>query len=144
MSNRPQQHSSAYGAWRTTRTVALCPALAVLVAALVMCLGSMAHGADAPAAVPMTAMSATAVRADTSATHHAQTIGHPAGCPAGDVCCAPVTHGVRAVRTTPAGPVSVNLPRMRSLPGPDAPADFPGLPPARGAPDLHVLQVQRI
>ncbi|WP_406464816.1 hypothetical protein OH768_53030 [Streptomyces sp. NBC_01622] len=143
MTSRPQ-HSRAHGAWQTTRTVALCPALAVLFAALVMCLGSMAHGADAPAAVPMTAMSATAVQANTSATPHAKTIVHPADCPAGDVCCDPVAHGVRAVRTAPAEPLPAILPRMQSLSGPDIPASFPGLPPARGAPDLHVLQVQRI
>jgi len=139
-----QTQHRAHGAWRTTRTVALCPALAVLFAALVMCLGSLAHGTDDPAAAPMTTMSATAVPADTSATHHTKTIAHPADCPAGDVCCDPVAHGARAVRTAPTEPLPAILPRVQSLPGPDTPAGLPGLPPARGAPDLHVLQVQRI
>jgi hypothetical protein len=124
--------------------VALCPALAVLFAALVMCLGYAAHGADAPATGPMTTMSATAVQANTSATHHAKTIAHPAGCPAGDVCCDPVAHGVRAVRAATDQPLHAVLPRTLSLPRADAPARFPGLPPVRGAADLYVLQVQRI
>jgi hypothetical protein len=123
--------------------VALCPALAVLFAALVMCLGYVAHGADAPAAAPMTTMSATAVQANTSATQHARTIAHPADCPAGDVCCDPVTHGVRAVRAATDQPLQAVLPRTLSVSRADAPARFPALPPARGAPDLHVLQVQR-
>ncbi|MBK3563602.1 hypothetical protein [Streptomyces sp. MBT62] len=138
-----EQHR-AHGAWRTTRTVALCPALAVLFAALVMCLGALAHATEAPAAAPMTTMSVTAVPADASGTHHARTFADPGGCPAGDVCCDPVAHGVRAVRTAPAEPLPAILPAVRSSLGPGTPARCPALPPARGAPDLHVLQVQRI
>jgi hypothetical protein len=124
--------------------VALCPALAVLFAALVMCLGSMTHSAESPAAAPMTTMSATAAQTHTSATHHATTIAHPADCPAGDMCCDPVAQGVRAVRIAPAQPLSAILPRVQGLPRPDTPARSPGLPPTRSAPNLHVLQVQRI
>jgi hypothetical protein len=123
--------------------VALCPALSVLFAALLMCLGYTAHGTDAPAAALVTTMSATAAKTHTSATHHVATIAHPADCPAGDVCCDPVAHGVRAVRTAPAEPLPAIPPRLQSLVGPDTPARIPGLPPSQGAPDLHVLQVLR-
>ncbi|MFI6407459.1 hypothetical protein [Streptomyces sp. NPDC050548] len=123
--------------------MALCPALAVLFAALVMCLGALAHGTDAPAAASMTTMSGMTVPADTWGNHHGKTFSDPGDCPAGDVCCDPVAHGVRAVRHAPAEPLSAPLPALQGSPGPGTPARCPALPPARGAPDLHVLQVQR-
>ncbi|MFG3364130.1 hypothetical protein ACIPWY_06730 [Streptomyces sp. NPDC090032] len=135
------------GAWWATRVAALCPALGMLLAALVMCLGPAAHGADGS---PPAVASATAV---TSTQHHMQSSTHPDGvetvarrsdCPAGDTCCDPVSRGVRAVLSAPAQPHSAVLPRIPAAAMPDPPPPGPaGLPPAVTATDLHVLQVQR-
>jgi hypothetical protein len=141
MSSRIQRRRR--GAWRTTPVAALCPALALLFAALVMCLGYVAHGTSDQVAAPMTTMSATTAPTTPSATHHVKAIAHPADCPAGDVCCDPVAHGVRAVFAAPTQPLPAILPRIPSLPRPDTPSCSLRPPPTRGAPDLHVLQVQR-
>ncbi|MER5906160.1 hypothetical protein ABT150_39805 [Streptomyces mirabilis] len=140
MSSRPPY--TARGAWWTTRTAALCPALAVLLAALVMCLGYMAHGISDPAAAPATAMSATVAQAHTSTEQH-HVAAHPVDCPAGDVCCDPVAHGVRAVLATPAQPLPTVLPRTPDLPRPGTSSRCAEPPPTGRSPDLHVLQVQR-
>nr|WP_258404854.1 hypothetical protein [Streptomyces sp. F12] len=142
MSSRTTQRRHR-GAWWTTPVAALCPALAVLLAALVMCLGYTAHNASDQAAAPMTTMSATAAQTTPSATHHVKAIAHQADCPAGDVCCNPVAHGVRAVLAAPTQPPPTILPRTPSPPRPDTPLCSTESPPTRGAPDLHVLQVQR-
>ncbi|MFF1688288.1 MULTISPECIES: hypothetical protein [unclassified Streptomyces] len=138
------------GAWWATRVAALCPALGVLLAALVMCLGPAAHGTDgATDSSPPAVASATAV---TSTQHHVQsahpdvveTVARRSDCPAGDTCCDPVSRGVRAVLSAPAQPHSAVLPRIPAAAMPDPPPPGPaGLPPAGTAPDLHVLQVQR-
>ncbi|QQM47428.1 hypothetical protein [Streptomyces liliifuscus] len=141
MSSRTQRRHR--GAWWTTPVAALCPALAVLLAALVMCLGYAAHNASDQAAAPMATMSATAAQTTPSATHHVKVIAHQADCPAGDVCCDPVAHGVRAVLAAPTQPPPAILPPMPSPPRSDTPSCSTDLPPTRGAPDLHVLQVQR-
>ncbi|GHG01713.1 hypothetical protein GCM10018777_10470 [Streptomyces albogriseolus] len=137
-----RQHT-ARGTWWTTRIAALCPALAVLLAALVICLGAVAHGQSTPATASMTTMSATAAPTDTPAEHHATTAAHPSDCLPGDVCCRPAD-GVRAVLATPSQPLPAVLPRMPDLPRqPDTPALSTGPASACLAPDLHVLQVQR-
>lgn len=139
MTNRRQFRPR--GAWWTTRPAALCPALAVLLAALVVCLGPLAHATSAPAAAPATTMSAMAV---SPADHETKTVTQPADCPDGDTCCAPAAHGVHAVLAAPVQPLPVLLPRMPDLPGPpDSAPRRTEPPPATGAPDLHVLQVQR-
>ena len=127
--------------WRTTRLVALCPALAVLLAALVICLGSLPHATSDPADVPMTTMSATAA---TPADHPTKAVTHQADCHAGDTCCTPAAQGVQAVLAAPVQPQPVLLPRTPDLPGPpDSAPRHTEPPPTACAPDLHVLQVQR-
>lgn len=133
------------GAWWAAQ--ALCPALAVLLAAVVMCLGYAEHGGSGDGAVPMAAM--------TDATGLPMAPGDPAGqhavpgvhlgdCPAGDECCASAVHAVAGVLAAPVQTMPVLLPR--SPDGPrwqDGTALLAQPPPASGAPDLHVLQVLR-
>ncbi|MEU5531728.1 hypothetical protein [Streptomyces sp. NPDC020362] len=141
MTSRPQYRPS--DAWRTTRTAALCPALAVLLTMLVICLGAAAHAASDLAAAPMTSMAATQTPSGHPAEHCTVTATQPGDVPGGDMCCAQEAHGVRAVLPTPAQPAPAVLPRIPSNPGPAALTCSLGLTPTRGAPDLHVLQVQR-
>ncbi|WP_210592375.1 hypothetical protein [Streptomyces sp. GESEQ-35] len=136
------QHKSRGTRW-ITRIAALCPALAVLLAALAICLGLAAHSQSAPATGAMTTMSAAAVVTDVPAEHHAPASAHPADCHPGDACCHPVV-GVRAVLATPVQYVPAILPRMPDLPRqPDTSSRTAAPAPACRAPDLHVLQVQR-
>ncbi|MFL5994952.1 MAG: hypothetical protein ACJ736_11685 [Streptomyces sp.] len=132
-------------AWRTTRIAAPCPALAVLFVALLVCLGFAAHADSGDHAAAMTSLSArAAVAAGTPAEHGSVPTTHPGGCPAGDACCAPAVHGVGGVLAAPAQPLPAILPRMPHLPTrQDGPAFLAQAPPTGGAPDLHVLQVQR-
>ncbi|MFJ5033838.1 hypothetical protein ACIQB5_38555 [Streptomyces sp. NPDC088560] len=141
MSGRPQCRPRS--AWRSTPAAALCPALAVLLMALVMCLGSVARSAGDHAPAHMTAMSAVRTSPEGPAEHHALRVTHPGHCPTGDMCCAQDTQAARAVLPATAQPVPGVLPRNPSLPGPATLACALGLTPTRGAPDLHVLQVQR-
>lgn len=138
------QHT-ARGLWWTTRIAALCPAVGVLLAALVICLGLVAHGHSALAHASMTTMSAaTAVPSSTPAEHHATTAAHPSGCLPGDVCCRPAADDVRAVLATPAHPLPAVLSRMPDITRqPDTSSRFTEAASACRAPDLHVLQVQR-
>ncbi|MFB7992779.1 hypothetical protein ACFC4G_08100 [Streptomyces sp. NPDC056002] len=138
------------GAWWATRIAALCPALSVLLAALVMCLGPAAHGADGMA--DGTLPTASSVTAGGAAHHHAQsvyphaveTVARRGDCPAGDRCCDPASRGVRAVLSAPVQPHSAVLPRMPAAARPEIPPQGPsGVPPSGTAPDLHVLQIQR-
>ncbi|MPY62565.1 hypothetical protein [Streptomyces spongiae] len=129
---RSQAEHTTSGAWGSTRIVALCSALLVLLATLVMCLGSVSHGDSGPVGTWMTS------------THHGTTGAHPADCPYGDVCCGPSTDGVRAVLAAPVQPVPAVLPRMPRLPAPGASSRCAEPTPAGRSPDLHVLQVQRI
>ncbi|MGW6140640.1 hypothetical protein ACWFRM_27865 [Streptomyces sp. NPDC055144] len=138
------------GAWWATRIAALCPALSVLLAALVMCLGPAAHGTDGmadgslPTATSVTAGSATQPHAQSAQPHTVETVARRGDCPAGDRCCDPVSRGVRAVLSAPAQPHSAVLPRVPAAATPDAPPpSLSGLPPSGTAPDLHVLQIQR-
>lgn len=139
-----RQHTARGTRW-TTRIAALCPALAVLLAALVICLGFLAHGqSDAPAIASTTTMSATAIPTGTPVEHHATTAAHPSGCLPDDVCCSPAADGVRAVPAAPAQPLPAVLPRMPDIPKQlDTPSRFADPAPTCRAPDLHVLQVQR-
>ncbi|MEU9542736.1 MULTISPECIES: hypothetical protein [Streptomyces] len=146
MSSRTQH--TARGAWRTTHIAALCPALAVLLAALVICLGPAAHAASGDRATSTTAAMTGVFHAQmqtgSPAEHHTMPVAHPGGCPAGDVCCSPAVHGAAAVLAAPVHPLPVLLPRMPSLPRREAgPTLLAKPPPADSAPDLHVLQVQR-
>ncbi|GAA1262529.1 MULTISPECIES: hypothetical protein [Streptomyces] len=138
------------GAWWATRIAALCPALSVLLAALVMCLGPAAHGTDGTADGSLPTV--TSVAAGSATQHHArsaypaavETVARRGDCPAGDRCCDPASRGVRAVLSAPAQPHPAVLPRMPAATMPDAPPPSPsGLPPSGTAPDLHVLQIQR-
>ncbi|MFD4510290.1 hypothetical protein [Streptomyces sp. NPDC058457] len=131
------------GAWRTTRPTALSHALAMLLTALVMCLGPAAHAAADLATAAMTTTSASSTTPGHPTEHRAVQVTHPADCPAGDVCCAQDTHGVRAVLPTAAQPAPALLPRISSLADSAVLACSLGLTPTRGAPDLHFLQVQR-
>ncbi|MET9567422.1 MULTISPECIES: hypothetical protein [Streptomyces] len=126
MSSRTPQRAR-----RVTRDAALCPALAVLLAVLVACLGYVpAHGRTAPAAAPVVTVSVPHERLASPAEH--------------DRCCGLPTHETRAVLPVGAHPLPAVAPRMPVVaPAATAPRG-PVLPPARGAPDLHVLQVQRI
>ncbi|MFJ3620653.1 hypothetical protein ACIPSH_21210 [Streptomyces iakyrus] len=136
------QHT-ARGTRRTTRIAALCPALAVLLAGLVICLGLVGHG-QSTATVSMTTMSDTAVPTDMPAEHPATMAAHQSSCLPGDVCCRPASDGVRAVLAAPAQPLPAILPRMPDLPRqPDTARHAAQPAPACRAPDLHVLQVQR-
>ncbi|MFI1721946.1 hypothetical protein [Streptomyces sp. NPDC020489] len=131
-------------AWQTTRTAALWPALVVLLAALVACLGFAAHADSSQAAASMTMVSAPAIPAAAPADHHAASVAHPADCPAGDVCCVPAGDRVRAVLVAPAQPLHAILPRTPDLPSqPDTTARSTEPVLTGRAPDLHVLQVQR-
>ncbi|WP_217549825.1 hypothetical protein [Streptomyces sp. GbtcB6] len=141
MSSRTQH--GRRGAWRTTRSAALCHALVMLLTALVMCLGPAAHAAADLATAPMTAMPTAGTTPTHPTEHRVVKVTHPGNCPAGDVCCAQDAHGVRAVLPTTTQPAPAVLPRIPSLPGPAALACSLGLTPTRGAPDLHFLQVQR-
>ncbi|MFD9903007.1 hypothetical protein [Streptomyces sp. NPDC059063] len=76
MSNRPQpshpprlpQRTDCAASW-TTRATALCPALAVLLTVLVLCLGYVAHGADRPlAAAPAGSKAAASTGATVTAS----------------------------------------------------------------------------
>ncbi|MGW9028095.1 hypothetical protein ACWGQ5_28845 [Streptomyces sp. NPDC055722] len=141
MDSRTQRRRS--GAWWTTPIAALCPALAVLFTALVMCLGFVAHDSGEQATAPMTTMAAAPLPADAPDQHQAMPAAHPADCPFGSACCDPAIHDVRAVMALPAQPVPAVLPRMPDLPRPDAPSSSGVLDPPGSDPDLHVLQVQR-
>jgi hypothetical protein len=147
---RSRTQRAGRGAWWATRIAALCPALSVLLAALVMCLGPAAHGTEdmadgpLPTVTSVTAGSATQHHAQSAQPHAAETVARRGDCPAGDRCCDPASRGVRAVLSAPAQPHSAVLPRMPAAAMPDAPPPCPsGLPPSGTAPDLHVLQIQR-
>lgn len=142
------------GVWLTTQTAALCPALAVLLMALVLCLGYAPHAPRNVATAPVTTLSAVqtsshgpaehrAVTVTAVAERHTVTVTKSGGCPSGDMCCAQDSHGVRAVLPAAAQLLPAVLRRVPSLPGPATVACALGLTPTRGAPDLHVLQVQR-
>ncbi|MFC4467671.1 hypothetical protein ACFPH6_24600 [Streptomyces xiangluensis] len=138
-----RQHTARGTRW-TTRVAAFCPAVAVLLAALAICLEVTAHGQSAPATASMTTVSAAAVPAGTPAGHHGTTAAHSTDCLPGDACCRLAAEGLRAVLATPAQPLPAVLSRMPGLPLlPDTASRSPGAAPACHAPDLHVLQVQR-
>ncbi|MDT9698079.1 hypothetical protein [Streptomyces sp. P17] len=141
---RRTQHTAREARW-TTRIAGLCAALAALLAALVICLGPVAHGQSAQATASMATMSAAAAPTDIPAEHHTTTAAPPSDCPSGDdVCCRPAADGVRALLAAPAQPLTAILPRVADLPRqPDTPAQSTGPAPVCLAPDLHVLQVQR-
>ena len=143
MGSRTQE--TTRGAWWTTRIAALGPALVVLLAALVVCLGYAAHDDSSPAAASMTTVAATANPAGIPADHHATAVAHRTGCPAGDMCCGPASDGLRAVLIAPAQPLQAILPRTPDLPTQPDPLVLSAEPVTTGrTPDLHVLQVQRI
>ncbi|WP_405613432.1 hypothetical protein [Streptomyces sp. NBC_00076] len=133
-------------AWWATPIAALCPALAALLTALVMCLGSPAHetSGHASAAPSMAAMITAKTPAGSWPTHHVVASAHPGDCHSGDERCAQSAHGGRAVLPAAPQPLPVVLPRVPSLAAPAASARAPGPSPTRSAPGLHVLQVQRI
>ncbi|MBB3075426.1 hypothetical protein [Streptomyces violarus] len=125
-SRTPLMQRRPRGAWRTTWARVLCPALAVLLAAAVMCLGHAEHGAG-----------------DDRAGHHVTAV-HLHDCPTDDACCAPAVHPAAGVLAAPVQPMPALLPRMPDLPRwQGSPALLAQPPPASGAPDLHVLQVLR-
>ncbi|MEU9187422.1 hypothetical protein AB0D14_23360 [Streptomyces sp. NPDC048484] len=122
---------TAQRARRVMRDAAPRPALAVLLAVLVACLGYVPpHGRAAPPSVPVLAVSVTHERLGSPAEH--------------DQCCGLPTREARAVLPVGAHPLPAPVPRMPVVAHPATASRAPVLPPARGAPDLHVLQVQRI
>ncbi|MFE9680164.1 hypothetical protein ACFYXC_08400 [Streptomyces sp. NPDC002701] len=126
MSSRAPQRAR-----RVTRDAALCPALAVLLAVLVACLGYVpAHGRPAVSSAPVVTVSVAHERLGSPADH--------------DRCCGLPTREARAVLPVGAHPLPAVAPRMPVVAQPATSSPAPVLPPARGAPDLHVLQVQRI
>lgn len=135
---------TARGTRWTARIAALCPALAVLLASLVICLGFVGHDQSALSAASTTTVSTTAVLTGAPAEHHPTTAAHPSDCQPGDVCCRATADGVRAVLAAPAQPLPAILPRTPEIPRqPDA-TRLAGEPaPVCRTPDLHVLQVQR-
>ncbi|MBQ0851635.1 hypothetical protein J8N05_26060 [Streptomyces sp. BH-SS-21] len=130
MSSRTSQRAR-----RVTRDAAPCPApavlLGVLLAVLVACLGYVpTHGRAAPAAAPVVTVSVPHERLASPTKH--------------DQCCGLPTHEARAVLPVGAHPLPAVAPRMPVVAPAATAARVPALPPVRGAPDLHVLQVQRI
>lgn len=130
--------------WWTTRPAALCSALAVLFAALVVCLGYPAHGGDSDSSAAMTNISGAHLPTGNPTGRHGVPAAHPGDCPAGGTCCAPAAHDVPVILAAPSHTPPVLLPRTPDLPLPShTPAFLAHAPPAGTAPDLHVLQVQR-
>ncbi|MFB7933314.1 hypothetical protein ACFC4C_29835 [Streptomyces sp. NPDC056039] len=128
-SRTPLTQRRSRGAWWTTWARVLSPALAVLLAALVMCLGYAGHGG---------------VDGGHRAGHHAVAAVHVDDCPTGDACCAQAVHPAAGVLATSVQPMPALLPRMPDPPRRQGgPALFAQPPPVSGAPDLHVLQVLR-
>ncbi|MFD4685891.1 hypothetical protein [Streptomyces sp. NPDC058461] len=140
-------------AWGTTRLAALCPVLAVLIAALLLCLGPTGHAAAdrgtaptaaAPAGATAPHPASEAPSAGGHRTDHHPVAAHPGPCPSDGECCTRSPHGAHAVLPAAPQPVPVVLPRLPVHAAGAAVPRAPGLPSARGAPDLHVLQIQRI
>lgn len=142
---RSRGRRTTRGAWRTTRIAARCPApLVALLATLALFLGSVAHGHAASTTRVMTTASAVTTQTGIPTEHRTTAAAHLNDCPAGDVCCGPVTHGVWAVPAAPTQSQPVALPRMPRLPRPPtASSGYLAPVPTGRAPDLHVLQVQR-
>ena len=113
-----------------------------------------AYGGSASAVVLGTRVSAGHSRGDqragdqhrAQAAHRVVAAEHPHNCPAGTPCCTRSQHAaLHPVRTTLPGTVqalSALLPRLPRRAAPDGRVRT-GPPSSRGAPDLHVLQVQR-
>ncbi|MFB9506288.1 hypothetical protein ACFFS2_13680 [Streptomyces aurantiacus] len=134
MSSRTPQRAR-----RGTRAAVLCPApavlipvlVAVLLAVLVACLGYVpSHGRAAPPSVPVVTVSVAHERLGSPAEH--------------DQCCGLPTREARAVLPVGAHHLPATAPQLPVVARPAAARRVPVLPPPRGAPDLHVLQVQRI
>jgi len=115
--------------------VALSPALAVLLATLVMCLGYGVYDRGERAAAPVAEVSAPVSVGE-------ERLGSPGE--DHDKCCGRPFREIRAVLPVAAQPLPAVLPHLPFVPRPAAPSHSPGPPSPRGAPDLHVLQVQRI
>ncbi|WP_237408045.1 hypothetical protein [Streptomyces sp. M2CJ-2] len=146
MRSRAQQaRDRGRGPRWTVRTAVLCPALAVLLAALVVCLGYAGHGGAEKDAAPPTAPSAGGtVVTGTPAGHPVMSLVRQGDCSPGDPCCSPAVHDVPAVLGAPTQTPPLALTRMPGFPCPERhPAVLAQPPPVHSAPDLHVLQVQR-
>lgn len=132
------------GRWWTTPTAALCPALAVLLAVLTVCLGHVVQrgGGDHPA--PMTSVTAGITASASTVEYHAVPTVLQDGCSSRGACCAAAVQDVAGVLATSVQPVQAILP-WPNMPRPDVSRVIPAQPPpTENAPDLHVLQVQRI
>ncbi|NGO12636.1 hypothetical protein G5C60_34760 [Streptomyces sp. HC44] len=134
MSSRTPQHRL-----RATGRAALCPALALLLATLVMCLGCGMYDREERAAAPLVAAPDSVASVASMAEER---LGSPAG--HNDACSGTPSHEIRAVLPVAALPLPAVLARVPFVPRPAAASYSPALPAARAAPDLHVLQVQRI
>ena len=141
---QPAQDRGRGPRW-TLRAAVLCPALGVLLAALVVCLGYAEHGGSGKNAAAPTAVSAvTAAAAGIPAGHHVPPVAQQGDCPSGDTCCSPAAHDAAGVLGAPTPSLPVALPRVPGFPSPEqGPTVLAQPPPVHGAPDLHVLQVQR-
>jgi hypothetical protein len=138
----------------------LCAALTMLLMALTLCLGSAIHTAAAPpagtavtSAPPVTGTPSAQAPADgrsaahhgvTRAPHQAVTSAHPGDCHAGGACCTRLAHGGPAVVPAAPQPLPVALPCSPAPARQTVTVRATGLPPSPNAPDLHVLNVQRI
>ncbi|MFE9608015.1 hypothetical protein [Streptomyces sp. NPDC006012] len=137
------------GQWWTTRAAALCPVLAVLLAALVVCLGSTAHAGSGEHVSAVSGVSGTQMQTGVSGTQMPTgdpTVHHTVStdCPPGGECCAPAVHEARRILAAPSHPLPVLLPRSPDVQKPPGTATYLAqAPPTATAPDLHVLQVQR-
>jgi hypothetical protein len=130
MSSRTPQ-SGPRGAW----SAALWPALGVLLATLAMCLATGAYEHGQRAVAPVAGVSVPASSAEERLVSPGE--DH-------DRCCGRPIRETRAVLPVGTQPLPAVLARTPFVPPPGTTSHLPDLPSPRGAPDLHVLQVQRI
>ncbi|MFP8958977.1 hypothetical protein ACLIYP_00090 [Streptomyces nanhaiensis] len=139
--------NSRAGTRHTVRPAALGYALVTLLAALFMCLGTVAHhDGGLPLTIGTSDQSTTVTTGhgtDPTAGQSPTTLSRE-DCPSGTTCCGPAAHRSAAVLSVPApsGPtIAPCLPQTAAVTGSSPPFSRPA---GYHAPDLHVLQVQRI
>jgi hypothetical protein len=152
--NRRTRQRTGCGGGLTTPLAPLWLALTTLLVSLVVCAGHAERVAGPVASEVVTPVGGVEQRhittADRSPSAHPRpvTVERPRHCPSGTPCGTWSEHAaVQTVRTTPlpstVQALSALLPRLPLAGVPDGRPVPAGLPPSRGAPDLHVLQVQR-
>ncbi|MGI5452583.1 hypothetical protein ACQEWB_05240 [Streptomyces sp. CA-249302] len=137
------QHTSR-DAWWTRCVATLGPALAVLLAVLVICGAHLAHSGGSPASAERDGGSGSASVVAGSAERKVAASLHPADGSSGTVCCGSIGAVVRALPTVPVPHLPTVLPGTADLSRPSTSAPrLTALTWDCRAPDLHVLQVQR-